>query len=300
MADTTTSLGELTFTRIFDAPRALVFECMIDPNHLTHFWGPVGTSAPLDRFVIDARPGGRFDTVIVNDADRSEYPNRGVFVEVVAPERLVWHEPDLDMTTTSTFTDLGDGRTEVRIHQSNVPEMFRSGEAQAGFQSSLDRFEAYLATLDNTVIASIDGIVITRIFDAPRELVFDAWITPASFAAWFGGPDTEIPLDSCEIDARPGGTWKATMVLPDAHTIDWHGTFVEVIAPERLVLTMADRPGDEFEPLTVTFHDQDGKTRMEFHQAGGHMDAEGYRHAGEGWMIFFDTMTSLLASTTDT
>jgi uncharacterized protein YndB with AHSA1/START domain len=150
-------------------------------------------------------------------------------------------------------------------------------------------------SLTDTMTSSVEGISITRIFDAPRELVFDAWITPSSFATWFGGPTAEIPIDTCEIDARPGGTWKATMVLPDANTIDWHGTFVEVVAPERLVLTMADRPGEEYEPLTVTFHDLDGKTRMEFHQAGGHMDADGYRHAGEGWMVFFDTMTTLLA-----
>jgi hypothetical protein len=51
------------------------------------------------------------------------------------------------MTTTSTFVDLGDGRTEVRIHQTNVPEMYATPEAQAGFNSSLDRFEAYLATV---------------------------------------------------------------------------------------------------------------------------------------------------------
>ena len=290
MADTNTSLGELTFTRIVNAPRALVFDCMIDPHHLTHFWGPVGTCAPLDRFVIDARPGGRFDTVIVNDVDGSEYPNHGVFVEVVAPERLVWHEPDLDMTTTSTFTDLGDGRTEVRIHQSNVPEMFRSGEAQAGFESSLDRFEAYLKTMTNTMTANADGIVINRIFDAPRDVVFNAWITPASFAAWFGGPDTEIPLDRCTIDARVGGAWKATMVLPDGNTIDWDGEFQEVTFPERLALTMRDRPGPEFEPLTVEFRDLDGKTEMTFRQTGGNMEAAGYEQAGAGWMIFFDTM----------
>ena len=51
------------------------------------------------------------------------------------------------MTNTSTFTDLGNGRTEVVIHQRNVPAMFRSPEAQAGFNASLDRFAAYLATL---------------------------------------------------------------------------------------------------------------------------------------------------------
>lgn len=137
---------------------------------------------------------------------------------------------------------------------------------------------------------SADGISITRIFDAPRAVVFNAWITPASFAAWFGGPDTEVPLDRCTIDARVGGTWKATMVLPDGTTIDWSGEFVEVVFPERLALTMRDRPGPECEPITVEFRDLDGKTEMVFRQSGGNMDADGYKQAGAGWMIFFDTM----------
>ena len=51
------------------------------------------------------------------------------------------------MTTTTTLIDLGDGRTEVRIHQTDVPEMVATEESQAGFNSSLDRFEAYLATV---------------------------------------------------------------------------------------------------------------------------------------------------------
>ncbi len=147
MTDTTTTLGEVIITRIFDAPRELVFRCMVEPQHLTHFWGPVGVSTPVESITIEPRPGGVFETVMVNDADGARYPTRGVFVEVVEPERLVWTEPDVGMTSSSTFTDLGDGRTEVRIHQTNVPEMFRSPEAQAGFNSSLDRFAAYLATL---------------------------------------------------------------------------------------------------------------------------------------------------------
>jgi hypothetical protein len=51
------------------------------------------------------------------------------------------------MTTSMTFTDLGDGRTEIFSHQSNVPEMYRSPEAQAGMQSSLDRFAEYVSSL---------------------------------------------------------------------------------------------------------------------------------------------------------
>ena len=74
---------------------------------------------------------------------------RAVFVEIVEPERIVFTEPDVEggMTTSITFTDLGDGRTEVFIHQTNVPEMYLTPEAQAGMQSSFDKFAAYLATL---------------------------------------------------------------------------------------------------------------------------------------------------------
>ena len=149
MNETTTNLGEVRIARVFDAPRELVFRCMLDPEHLTHFWGPVGVSTPVDQITIDARPGGVFDTVMVNDETGDEYPSRGVFVEIIEPERIVWTEPGVEggMMNSSTFTDLGDGRTEVFIHQTNVPEMYRSPEAQAGFQSSLDRFADYLATL---------------------------------------------------------------------------------------------------------------------------------------------------------
>ena len=147
MSDDSQTVGELTITRTFDAPRELVFRCMIEPEHLTHFWGPVGVSTPIENITVDPRPGGVFETIMVNDADGAEYPSRGVFVEIVAPERLVWSEPDSGMTTTSTFVQLDNGRTEVRIHQTNVPEEFRTPEAQAGFNSSLDRFAAYLATI---------------------------------------------------------------------------------------------------------------------------------------------------------
>jgi uncharacterized protein YndB with AHSA1/START domain len=142
-----TQTHQLDITRVFDAPRDVVFRCMIEPEHLTHFWGPVGTSTPLANITIEPWAGGRFETIMVNDETGEEYPSRGVFVEVVEPERLVWTEPGFGITSTSTFTDLGDGRTEVHIHQSDLPEQFATPEAREGFNSSLDRFAAYLATL---------------------------------------------------------------------------------------------------------------------------------------------------------
>jgi uncharacterized protein YndB with AHSA1/START domain len=142
-----TQTHQLDITRVFDAPRDVVFRCMIEPEHLTHFWGPVGTSTPLANITIEPWAGGRFETIMVNDETGEEYPSRGVFVEVVEPEKLVWTEPEFGITSTSTFTDLGDGRTEVHIHQSDLPEQFATPEAREGFNSSLDRFAAYLATL---------------------------------------------------------------------------------------------------------------------------------------------------------
>jgi uncharacterized protein YndB with AHSA1/START domain len=149
MNEAETTYGELTYTRTYDAPRDLVFRCMITPEHLTHFWGPVGVRTPVGNITVDPRPGGIFETIMVNDADGAEYPMRGVYVEVTEPEKLVWTERDVEggMTTSLTFIDLGNGKTEVVAHQTNVPEMFRSPEAQAGMQSSFDRFAAYLSSL---------------------------------------------------------------------------------------------------------------------------------------------------------
>jgi uncharacterized protein YndB with AHSA1/START domain len=143
------NLGELTYHRTYKAPRELVFECMTTPEHLTHFWGPFGVSTPIENITVDLRPGGVFETTMVNDASGDEYPMRGVFVEVVAPERLVWTEADVEggMTTAVTFIDNGDGTTDTIAHQTNVPPMYRGEDAQAGMQTSFDRFEAYLATL---------------------------------------------------------------------------------------------------------------------------------------------------------
>jgi uncharacterized protein YndB with AHSA1/START domain len=144
-----TETGELTYRRVHHAPRELLFDCMTQPEHLTHFWGPEGTTTPLDDIVVDLRPGGAFETSMVSDADGSTYTMRATYVEISRPDRLVWIEGDVEggMRTTISFVDLGDGRTEVVTHQTNVPAAYLSAQAQAGFRTSLDRFDAYVALL---------------------------------------------------------------------------------------------------------------------------------------------------------
>jgi uncharacterized protein YndB with AHSA1/START domain len=140
----TAPANELRFTRVFDAPREMVFECMIDPDHLVHFWGPAGTSAPREHISVDARPGGVFTTVMVNDGDGSQYPTHAVYDDVRPPELLSWTETHSGMKVITQFVALGPERTEVRIHQRYVPEAFMAADAQAGFLTSLDRFAVYL------------------------------------------------------------------------------------------------------------------------------------------------------------
>ncbi|MBB5873529.1 uncharacterized protein YndB with AHSA1/START domain [Allocatelliglobosispora scoriae] len=144
--------GELTYTRVHDASPELLFDCMTTPEHLTRFWGPAGTTTPVDGITVDLRPGGTFATTMVSDADGGSYTMRATYVEVSRPDRLVWVEGDVEggMRTTITFTDIGQGRTEVVTHQTNVPAAYRSAQARAGFQTSLDRFDHYLAKIKTT------------------------------------------------------------------------------------------------------------------------------------------------------
>jgi uncharacterized protein YndB with AHSA1/START domain len=138
---------ELIYRRAHRASPELLFDCMTDPEHLCHFWGPTGTTTPSDRITVDLRPGGVFETTMVNDSDGNEYTMRAVYEEVDRPGLLVWIEPRSGMSTTITFTDLGNGHTEVVTHQRNVPEPYRSPEAQAGFVTSLDRYGVYIESL---------------------------------------------------------------------------------------------------------------------------------------------------------
>ncbi len=139
---------ELVYTRILSGARPFVFACLTEARHLAAFWGPAGTTTPTDGIVVEPRPGGRFETLIVNDADGSTHHMRAVFDEVDPPHTLSWTEPDSGMTTTITFTDTGTHRTEIRIHQRHVPDARRGPDAQNGFQSSLDRFDRYLNTAE--------------------------------------------------------------------------------------------------------------------------------------------------------
>ena len=107
-------------------------------------------------------------------------------------------------------------------------------------------------------------LVLTRVFDAPRELVFKAWTDPKQVAQWWGPHRFTNPV--CDLDVRPGGAIRIHMRGPDGTVYPMTGVYNEVVEPERLVFTSAalDADGNPmFEVLTtVTFAEQGGKTKQ--------------------------------------
>ncbi len=92
------------------------------------------------------------------------------------------------------------------------------------------------------------------------------------------------------MDLRVGGDWSARMVLADGTEIGWHGTYLEVEAPHRLVLSLSDRPGEQFERVLVVLKEVQAGTEMTFTQSGGHTPPENYAKAEEGWRSFLTTL----------
>jgi len=107
-------------------------------------------------------------------------------------------------------------------------------------------------------------IVTTRVFDAPRELVFAAWTDPKHLGQWWG-PDG-FTTTTRSIDVRVGGVWRFVMHGPDGRDYENRITFHEIVRPERLVYSHDDGEDEAVEPIafhtTVTFEDIGGKTRL--------------------------------------
>ena len=142
-----------------------------------------------------------------------------------------------------------------------------------------------------------DGFVLVRVFDAPPERVWREWTEPEAFADWFGGTESEVPVETVSMDVRPGGAWRATMYAgPNRQEIQWRGEYVEVDAPARLVLTITDEPGDEYDLVTVSLTELgEDRTEMRVEQRG-EMSPEEYERAKQGWGAFFDRMAQRLGA----
>ena len=140
---------ELVITRVFDAPRHLVFHAWTEPGRVARWWGPQGfVTTYCD---MDIRPGGAF-RVCMRSPEGTEYWKQGVYREVLEPERLAftfaWEDaegkPTHQTLVTVTFAEQGM-KTKLTLHQALFETVARRDEHQRGWTSTLQRFAEYLA-----------------------------------------------------------------------------------------------------------------------------------------------------------
>ncbi len=139
-------------------------------------------------------------------------------------------------------------------------------------------------------------LVIDREFDAPVQVVFDAWADPQQLVQWWGPEGMTTPV--CEMDVRVGGAWKTVMRSSEGkdHTVS--GVYKEIDPPHRLAFTWAwinDGVRGHETLVTIQLTDAGGKTRMHFEQRTFE-ETEHRVHHNQGWTSSFRSLEKYLAS----
>jgi uncharacterized protein YndB with AHSA1/START domain len=130
----------------------------------------------------------------------------------------------------------------------------------------------------------------TRVFDAPKRMVFEAWSKAEYVSRWF----TPAPLTTpaCEVDLRPGGVFRLVMRMPNGVEYPMDAHFTEVVPDDRIAFVATIHGGVQIQ-TTVTFAESDGKTTLMVHQVYSH-ESDATRGAHAGWTVTLDQLAEHL------
>jgi uncharacterized protein YndB with AHSA1/START domain len=220
-------LREIVITRIFDAPRKLVWQAWTEPKHIQGWWGPHGFEAVKP--TVDLRVGGEmnFD---MRTPDGTILPGVGIIREVKAPEKLVIStigfadadgNPQFEAINTISLAEEGSNKTKltlrIEVVQATAAMIDGIKGMNRGWSETLQKMAEHL----DLVRWGVDGrkaetsfvvpgdrpvVVIRRTFDAPRDLVWKALTEPKMRAEWWG--PARYKTNVRELDARTGGKWR--------------------------------------------------------------------------------------------
>lgn len=274
----------IVVTRLFDAPPETVFAAWVDPRQLEHWWGPGGFRAEV--LEADIREGG-VARLVLWDTNGDDYPVIVSFLEITPPSRLVYRNSGEGRSTAPPFIatitfDAEAGGTRVTLSMlvaspSERDTAINDYGALEGGNQMLARLASHLRTSrkDTTTMATpavgktntfIEGdrkFGFERLFDAPRELVFEAYSSAEHIKRWWGPEGW--PTVVCNIDFRVGGTWHYCMKGPDGTEAWGIATYKEIVRPELITYMDAFSDADanivppEME-VTMQFENHDGKT----------------------------------------
>jgi len=312
---------EVIVTRIINAPREVVFKTITDPLLIPQWWGPRRLTTSVHKMVV--MPGGTW-RYLQHDDQGIEYGFHGVYHDVIIPERLVYTmEYEGIPGHVSLNIDKLAERDNTTIMTSST--IFQSVEDRDGYmQMGMEEGTIEMTKRLNELLAKDDiqerreetmthhegngkSIKITRIFNAPRERVWQRWTDPDELMCWWGPKDYTAPY--AKIDLRTGGKYLSCMRGPDGKEYWGTGTYKEIIEPNRIVYTdsFADEHGNivpasyygmgsdipiELQ-VEVTLEDFGGKTRMTLEHYGlpeGEMSDQ----TKESWSQSFDKLAECL------
>jgi uncharacterized protein YndB with AHSA1/START domain len=305
---------ELVATRVFDAPRELVFKLWTDPEHLGKWWGPRGFTTTTAS--MDFRPGGAW-RYCMHGPDGTDYENRVTYTEIVEPERITFRHGGADdiepvgHETIATFEEVG-GKTKITMRlvfptaeqRDYIVETYGAAE---GLVQTIDRLAEVATdaagTRRNAMAVSLPSdleVRLTRTFDAPRALVWEAISKPEHLRNWMG--PSRMTMAACEMDRRPGGAWRFILREPDGREHPFKGVYREIVPPERVVQTFiydVDFIRDFESVETMTLIEYGGKTTLAVtvrHQTkearDGHLNSGMEGGAGQS----YDRLAELLAT----
>jgi len=290
----------LVISRIFSAPRALVFMAWSTADHMRRWFCPEHFTVP--HATVDFRPGGVCE-ICMRAPDGQEFWSKGHYIEIVPAERLVFatglvgenDAPRFTALTTVTFEEDAGG-TRMTVHQAY--EIFDDSAlgsidgAPEGWRTTLDKLEQEVARILAGETRSVVHAMFTleRLYDAVPAQVFHALTDKAAKARWFEGGDGYVVLER-DMDVRPGGRehlkgrWASGMVS----TFD--AVYYDVVPDVRLVyayeMSLDDRK-ISVSLATLELKPAGEKTRLVVTEQGAFLDGyddAGSREHGTGFLL---------------
>ena len=198
---------EIVISRLINAPQELVFDAWTDPEQVGQWWGPSGFTTTTHK--MEVKPGGvwRF---VMHGPDGRDYQNKITYLEIVPPERLVYrHGGDEDLEPVSfqtTVTFVAEGN-KTRVTMRSVFPTAEYRDRVVKEHGAIEGGEQHLARLDEHLAGGGTGtsraFVISRVFDAPRDLVWKAHSELEGLKHWWGPKGFTWVTGT--LDFRPGG-----------------------------------------------------------------------------------------------
>ena len=278
----------LVVERTFDAPVSLVWKALTDRDDIKQWSFDIREFAPEVGFEFQFYGGDK----------TTQYLHRCKVTEAIPNKRLAytWRYEGHAGDSLVTFELFAEGnKTRLRLTHAGL-ETFPKlpAFAKANF------LEGWTDIVGNSLKNFVEGrhageMILTRVFDAPLDLMWKLWTEPEHIRKWWGPKGYTLP--GCEMDFRTGGAYRFVMRGPDGQDNPFHGVYREIVRNERIVFTaiLDNLPGHEL-VTTVTFADEGGKTKLTVRQT----TPPGVPGLGQnqGWSETLERLADLIAEET--